>query len=117
MSAERLTMDTQHDDMEKLLADAQTRLIEAVREARGVPVRDNEHGVMHYALEALTSVVPQLPSMIDAAVQKAMGTANARIFSRVQMRRFLVQILVDTLVQQTYAITRWMRVRRRKVAR
>lgn len=104
-------------ELDAMIAKAQQRLIEAVREARDVvPATEAEDQTLTQALEAVTSVLPCMPDTLASAVDRAMGDANARIFTRAQLREFLAQLLVDTLVQQTYAISRWMRVRRRRAS-
>jgi len=64
----------------------------------------------HLAREAVASVLPLLPGMIEARV----GDADARIYSRNDLRRMLAEFAVDLLLAQTSTVMRWLRAKVRE---
>lgn len=98
------------------LDDAERRLIEAIRASRRRSLADDPPRALHDAREALVSVWPLLPSLID----ERLGDADARIFSREELRGLLADFAVDVLIEQSHAIERYteskarQRRRRRK---
>lgn len=87
--------------------EAQRRLLETVTTFR-------RHALEDDAREALVAVWPLLPSLIDEKV----GGADARIFTREELRGLLAEFAVDVLLEQAQTIERWsgarLRARRRK---
>lgn len=96
------------------LDEAQRRLIDEVRASRRRTLSDEPSPSLHQAREALVAVWPLLPSMIDEKI----GTADARIFSREDLRGLLADFAVDVLIEQARTIERWIdskaRQRRRR---
>ena len=64
---------------------------------------------LHYAREAIVSVWPVLPTMIDSLL----GKADARIFSREDLRKLLANFAVELLIQQSGAANRWINAKHR----
>lgn len=94
---------------------AQERLLATMRAHRSDEVLaavDGDVRAHHLAREALASVMPQLPGMIDDRV----GEANARIYSREDLRRMLADFAVELLIAQQGSVMRWMRAKAREVA-
>jgi hypothetical protein len=84
--------------------EAHERLLEAMRASRRRTLAAEPAPSLHQAREALASVWPLLPSMIDAVV----GESDARIFSRDDLRKFLANFAVDMLIAQADAVERWI---------
>jgi len=86
----------------------QERLLATMRVHRREEVDaafDSDVSSQHLAREAIASVLPLLPSMIDARV----GNAQARIYSRDDLRRMLAEFAAELLVAQMGMAMRWLR--------
>lgn len=95
--------------MDSAFDEAHAKLMEALKESRRRALGSDAPQTMHYAREALVSVWPVLPGMIDHAV----GQADARIFSKEELRTFLAEFAVDVMLGQADAIDRWIASRAR----
>lgn len=83
------------------------------REEAQADVPEYEARAHHLARESLASVFPHLPGMIDEFV----GQADARIYSREDLRKMLSDFAVRVLLTQSGSVMRWFRaVNRRKAA-
>lgn len=94
-----------------MLVAARHRLIDAVGDAHALSEHDRE---ARAALDATTTLIPQLPDMVESALDRAMGDADARIFSRSQLRRFLADYAIEMVLAQAGAIGRWTVARARR---
>jgi hypothetical protein len=83
--------------------EAQQRLLERVIAFRRTALADD-------AREAIVAVWPLLPSLIE----EKLGAADARIFSREDLRALLAEFAVDVLLEQVQAIDRWSGTKARK---
>lgn len=81
--------------------EAQQRLLERVTAFRRNALADD-------AREAIVAVWPMLPSLIE----ERLGAADARIFTREDLRAFLAEFAVDVLFEQVQAIERWSGAKR-----
>lgn len=71
---------------------------------------DGSLGAPHrLANAALASVLPLVPSMIDVRV----GGADARIYSRAELRELLADFAAEILLEQAAAVPRYLRADRR----
>lgn len=72
-----------------MMAAARSRIVAAVRD-----VASAREAI------AITAVVSSLPSLIDEALKKSMGSADARIYSRAELRRFVSEFAIELILAQ-----------------